>query len=500
MVKVKNTVLIVLSMILCAVLLSAVFLITKPQTNNEITLKAETLSESDLATRRANPGLYQTGKMEFVQDDEGNNYTWDYLRSKDIISITNNNYFQGQKVRGLKVSSSIAAGDLVCGEVSGLPSLKSAFQGCSNLTAIDVFNLDTSSVLDMASMFYGCEGLTTLDVTSLDTSNVIGMDNMFSWSGALQSITFGDNFVTSSVTSLWGMFKCCSGFTSLDVSKFDTSSVTRMDNMFQGCSGLTSLDLSSLDMSNVTYTGYMLDNCNKLTSIKLPSTIDKMTSQTIDLPTSWSIEGAHHYALTTSPSTKIESVSKTIYNSGKVTNPVVELYNSSNVSLVPVEKPQVSGIRVTTNNGKAYEYTESAATYGDAISSLTSSATVNKVNDAIGVFDLVAEANATVTLQISGATVTDVNNVHVMHYNGKAWEDVTTSVSAKSYNDGVLTLTMKLSSYSPIVVVEAIPTSTGGVDVPSTGVVGDSLALLFTMICLAGLVVVINNKKKTITK
>ena len=44
----------------------------------------------------------------------------------------------------------------------------------------------------------------------------------------LTEITFGDNFDTSTVTSMSDMFYCCSSLTTLDVSKWDTSKVTTM--------------------------------------------------------------------------------------------------------------------------------------------------------------------------------------------------------------------------------------------------------------------------------
>ena len=112
-------------------------------------------------------------------------------------------------------------------------------------------NLDTSNVTSMYSMFRGCSGLTSLDLSNFDTSNVTNMRYMFFECNKSTSLDVS-KFDTSKVTDMSYMFSGCSGLTSLDVSKFDTSNVTNMSSMFQYCSGLTSLNVSNFDTSNVT--------------------------------------------------------------------------------------------------------------------------------------------------------------------------------------------------------------------------------------------------------
>ena len=87
----------------------------------------------------------------------------------------------------------------------------------------------------------------------------------------LIQINFNDNFNTSNVTNMDGMFHGCSSLTSLDLSNFNTSNVTKMCSMFQVCSSLTSLDLSSFNTSNVMCMCYMFCNCPSLTSLDLGS-------------------------------------------------------------------------------------------------------------------------------------------------------------------------------------------------------------------------------------
>ena len=86
--------------------------------------------------------------------------------------------------------------------------------------------LDTSQATDMFRMFQGCDNLTSLDLSSFDTSRVTEMSEMFDSCGKLSN---------------------------LNLSGFNTSRVENMIGMFRGCQKLTRLDLSNFDFSNVRY-------------------------------------------------------------------------------------------------------------------------------------------------------------------------------------------------------------------------------------------------------
>ena len=92
----------------------------------------------------------------------------------------------------------------------------------------------------MRSMFDGCSGLTALDVSGFHTANV---------------------------TNMWGMFHRCSGLAALDVSGFHTANVTDMGWMFRDCAGLTALDVSAFDTANVTDMEVLFSGCLNLKTI-----------------------------------------------------------------------------------------------------------------------------------------------------------------------------------------------------------------------------------------
>jgi len=154
--------------------------------------------------------------------------------------------------------------------VKGMTNTCYMFEGCYNLTSLDVSNFDTGNVTDMDGMFGGCSSLTSLDVSNFDTKNVTDMGGMFGGCSSLTSLDIS-SFNTSKVTDMDGMFSDCSSLTSLDVSNFDTGNVIDMDGMFWGCSSLTSLDVSNFDTKNVTDMGGMFGGCSSLASLDISS-------------------------------------------------------------------------------------------------------------------------------------------------------------------------------------------------------------------------------------
>ena len=114
------------------------------------------------------------------------------------------------------------------------------FANCSNISSINLSNLNTENVTDMNHMFSGCTNLISLDVS---------------------------NITTHKVTNMSYMFTNCSNLPSIELSNFNTENVIDMSRMFWGCKSLTSLDLSSFKTANVTNMGRMFFNCKSLNTI-----------------------------------------------------------------------------------------------------------------------------------------------------------------------------------------------------------------------------------------
>ena len=122
-----------------------------------------------------------------------------------------------------------------------------------------------------SNLFSNLTNVTSIDLSNLDTSGIAGMNGMFENDKVLTNIVFGDNFNTSNATNMTAMFRECNNLTELDLRMFDTSNVRNMGSMFLNCTKLESLDLSMFDTSNVMDMGGMFLNCTKLESLDLSS-------------------------------------------------------------------------------------------------------------------------------------------------------------------------------------------------------------------------------------
>ena len=137
-------------------------------------------------------------------------------------------------------------------------------------------NFDTSTSTDMSFMFHLCHSLTKLDLSGFDTSNVTTMQSMFNmWDAGntASELIYLDvsSFDTSNVTNMRDMFADLLKLTSLDVSHFNTGNVTDMWHMFYECASLTSLDVSNFDTKKVTNMEGMFCECRNLSILNLCS-------------------------------------------------------------------------------------------------------------------------------------------------------------------------------------------------------------------------------------
>ena len=68
--------------------------------------------------------------------------------------------------------------DLFNGAQTSLSDLKYMFQGCSNMTTIDLSSWKFGQVTNMQGMFSGCINVQTIDITGIDTSKMESTSNM----------------------------------------------------------------------------------------------------------------------------------------------------------------------------------------------------------------------------------------------------------------------------------------------------------------------------------
>mgnify|MGYP000731844373 CR=1 FL=1 len=163
-----------------------------------------------------------------------------------------------------KVLTNIVFGDNF--NTSNATNMTAMFRGCNNLTELDLRMFDTSNVRNMGNMFLNCTKLESLDLSMFDTSNVMDMGGMFLNCTKLESLDLS-SFDTSSITNFGKIFYHCTSLKSLNVSNFNTSNVTNFYDMFNGCSSLKELDVSGFDTSKAVIMGNMFSGCSSLESL-----------------------------------------------------------------------------------------------------------------------------------------------------------------------------------------------------------------------------------------
>ena len=153
-------------------------------------------------------------------------------------------------------------------DVSNAENMSYAFQDCRAVPTINLTGWDTSKVTDMSYMFYQCNKLTSLDLSHFNTSNVTDMKYMFCNTG-LQSLNIS-NWDTSKVTDMFAMFAQCYYLESTDNitgwSGLNTSNVTNMQAMFN-TSKFKKIDVSNFDTRKVENMSLMFSSCTALENI-----------------------------------------------------------------------------------------------------------------------------------------------------------------------------------------------------------------------------------------
>ena len=131
---------------------------------------------------------------------------------------------------------------------------------------LDINNWNTSRVTDISGMFNGCSRIETIKLDNIDTGNVLYMGSVFNGCNSLVNIDVS-KWNTGKVIHMSEMFYNCKLLTKIDVSKWNTSNVQGMRNLFSGCSSLTELDVSKWDTSSATTMSNMFNECSKLANI-----------------------------------------------------------------------------------------------------------------------------------------------------------------------------------------------------------------------------------------
>lgn len=223
-----------------------------------------TLSEDgELVVRSAN------GTEGTLQSFTSTNVIPWYSKRTEIKSVR----FEGKVKSGLHCANmfegciNLSNVDLTNFDTTGVSNFNSMFKNCKSLENIDVSGLSTTSALDMRYMFDGCTKLMSLDLSSFSTVNATNMYRMFAGCKSLTSLNLS-GLKTSKVVNFSNIFLNCEKLKTLDVSGMDVSKAVNLSGMFGGCKSLTSLDLTNFKTTRANEMSYLFDGCSSLTNLK----------------------------------------------------------------------------------------------------------------------------------------------------------------------------------------------------------------------------------------
>ena len=150
---------------------------------------------------------------------------------------------------------------------SKVTKMNSLFDGCGQLSYINLTGIDTSKVVYMSSMFYNCQSVTELDLSSFNVSNVTSLSNLFFNCYSLASLKL--NWRVEKVTLMHSMFYNCYKLPHIDLSNWTVSAVTDLSNLFHNCKLLTDIDISNWNMRNVQSVLSLFYGCEVLTNLNM---------------------------------------------------------------------------------------------------------------------------------------------------------------------------------------------------------------------------------------
>lgn len=197
-----------------------------------------------------------------------------YSKRTEIKSVR----FEGKVKSGLHLANmfegciNLSSIDLTNLDTAGVSNFNSMFKNCKSLENLDVSKLNTTSALDMRYMFDGCTRLMSLDLSSFNTVNATNMYRMFAGCKSLTSLNLS-GLKTGKVVNFSNIFLNCEKLKTLDVSGMDVSKAVNLSGMFGGCKSLTSLDLTNFKTTRANEMSYLFDGCSSLATLKF-TTID----------------------------------------------------------------------------------------------------------------------------------------------------------------------------------------------------------------------------------
>lgn len=121
----------------------------------------------------------------------------------------------------------------------------------SNVSEIDMNNVDMSSVVSMYDCFFECEKLESIEINNVtNVNNLRYISYCFKYCSSLKTAKLSGFSTSENLLNASNMFDGCNKLESIE-QDLNTKNAIRLDYMFNSCSKLTELDLRNFDVSSI---------------------------------------------------------------------------------------------------------------------------------------------------------------------------------------------------------------------------------------------------------
>ena len=156
-------------------------------------------------------------------------------------------------------------------DTSKVTSMTSMFEN-SKASSIKLSNFSNTVLFDTLSMFKNSSA-SSITFTNFNTSNISRMgssnnEGMFQGCSNLTSLDLSD-FNTSKLNDVRAMFQGCSSLTAVDMSNFNLAKVTSLRRTFKDCLKLKEINIGDTNGNNVTDFMASFENCNVLSKLNV---------------------------------------------------------------------------------------------------------------------------------------------------------------------------------------------------------------------------------------
>ncbi|MCR5627137.1 MAG: DUF285 domain-containing protein [Lachnospiraceae bacterium] len=189
-------------------------------------------------------------------------------------------------------------------------NFNSMFKNCKSIEYIHMTCPDGTNFIDM---FKGCSSLGYAEVsgaTMEGRAESVAIEGMFDGCTNLTRIDLS-GLDTSKTTSVYRMFRGCASLESLDLSQFDLSQVYDYTSCFEECVSLKSIDLTPIKVERGIFADFMFKGCESLKEITINENFDVPFNVedifTVSSPTELKVKGTVTQSFIDYVLTKFES-------------------------------------------------------------------------------------------------------------------------------------------------------------------------------------------------